>query len=129
MRRHRWATGRVGAGIVLAVGLALLGAWVAVAHANTGAPAGVVKEKIEATIFSYDGTDFVRTHTTLLTKEGKSAVNTKLEQDSPAYTALVEKHSYSGEMTVFGRKYEGSYAPLTDQDGGLTGAIWVAVAK
>jgi hypothetical protein len=119
----------VGTGIVLAVGLALAGAWVAVAHANTDAPAVVVKEKIEATIFSYDGNDFVRTHTTLLTKEGKSTVNTKLEQDSPAYAALVAKHSYSGEMTLFGRKYEGSYAPLTGEDGELTGALWVGIPK
>ncbi|HET7296113.1 MAG TPA: Cache 3/Cache 2 fusion domain-containing protein, partial [Gemmatimonadales bacterium] len=85
--------------------------------------------KIEATIFSYDGQDFVRVKTTLLTEKGKPAVNTKLEHDSPAYKALVEKHSYTGEATVFGRKYEANYAPLTGDDGRLTGALFVAVAK
>jgi len=109
--------------------LAFSGAWAAIAHARTGAPAVVVKEKIEATIFSYDGKDFVRTHTTLLTKEGKSAVNTRLEEDAAAYTALVGKHSYSGEMTLFGRKYQGNYAPLTGEDGALTGALWVGIPQ
>jgi len=87
------------------------------------------KAKIEATIFSYDGKDFVRTQTTLLTKDGESAVNTKLDHDNPAYKALSRKHSYTGEATVFGRQYDANYAPLTGEDGKLTGALFVAVAK
>ena len=80
-------------------------------------PAAVVaKDKIEATIFSFDGKDFV-------------PVDTKLEQDSPVYMALMEKHSYSGEATVFGHKYDASYAPLTGPDGQVTGALFVAIAK
>jgi Cache 3/Cache 2 fusion domain len=85
--------------------------------------------KLEATIFSYDGHDFVRVKTTLLTKEGKSAVNTKLEHDTAAYKALANRHSYSGDATVFGHKYEANYAPLVSEDGRLTGALFVAVAK
>jgi hypothetical protein len=85
--------------------------------------------KLEASIFSYDGQDFVRVKTTLLTKEGKSAVNTKLEHDTPAYKALVQKHSYSGDATVFGKNYDANYAPLVSEDGRLTGALFVAVAK
>ena len=50
--------------------------------------------KIKATIFSYDGKDFVRTGTTLKTK-GQSAANTKLDRDSSAYKALVEKRAMS----------------------------------
>jgi len=91
--------------------------------------AAVKQGKIEATIFSYDGQDFIRTKTTLLTEKGKSAVNTKLERDTPAYKALIEKRSYTGDVTVFGRKYEANYAPLTGDDGRLTGALFVAVAK
>jgi methyl-accepting chemotaxis protein-2 (aspartate sensor receptor) len=87
------------------------------------------KAKLEATIFTYDGQDFVRTQTTLVTKEGKSAVNTKLEHDNPAYKALIEKRSFSGDATVFGRHYDAHYAPLTGDDGRLTGALFVAVAK
>jgi methyl-accepting chemotaxis protein-2 (aspartate sensor receptor) len=65
----------------------------------------------------------------MMTQEGKSAVNTKLEHDNPAYGALLQKHSYTGDATVFGKKYDANYAPLTGADGKLTGALFVAVAK
>ena len=84
--------------------------------------------KIGATIFSYDGEDFVRSKTTL-TAEGKSAANTKLDRDSAAYKALSEKRSYSGASTLFGQDYEGHYAPVTDESGKLTGALFVGVPK
>ena len=127
MRVHRWISARVSRGIVLAVGLAFSGALLAFAETR-GAPAET-KGKIDATIFSYDGQDFVRTQTTLLTKEGKSAVNTKLEHDTPAYKALMDKHSYAGDATIFGREYQADYAPLTSEDGELTGALFVGVQK
>ena len=129
MRSDRWVSGRVGKRIALVLGLAFSGALLALAPKDSGSPAGQSQAKIDATIFSYDGQDFVRTQTTLLTTEGKSAVNTKLEHGSLAYKALSEKRSYSGEVTVFGRKYYANYAPLTGDDGRLTGALFVAVAK
>ena len=84
--------------------------------------------KLEATIFSYDGKDFVRSNTTVMDK-GKSVVGTKLDHDSAAYKALVEKRSYSGPATVFGRDYDANYAPLVSGDGKLTGALFVAIPK
>jgi hypothetical protein len=86
------------------------------------------ESKIEATIFSYDGKDFVRTKTTL-TAEGQSAANTKLGRDSSAYKALVKKRSYTGPATILGQDYKANYAPLTDKDGQLTGALFVGVPK
>jgi methyl-accepting chemotaxis protein-2 (aspartate sensor receptor) len=84
--------------------------------------------KLDASIFSYDGKEFVRTDTTLM-QDGQSAVGTKLDHDSPAYKALVEKHSYVGTATVFGKSYQASYAPLVSADGKLTGALFVGVPK
>ena len=84
--------------------------------------------KLAATIFSYDGTDFVRTQTTL-TQDGQSAVNTKLDHDSAAYKALSQKQSYSGAATILGQAYEANYAPLVGADGKLTGALFVGVPK
>lgn len=84
--------------------------------------------KLDASIFSYDGKDFVRTNTTL-TDKGKSAANTKLDENSAAYKALTEKHSYTGPATVFGRDYDANYAPLIGGDGKLTGALFVGVPK
>jgi len=93
-----------------------------------GSSASLAQTKLDASIFSYDGKDFVRTETTLM-KDGQSAANTKLASDSPAYKALVEKKSYTGPATVFGRDYQANYAPLTGADGQLTGALFVGVAK
>ena len=90
--------------------------------------ASLAQSKLEASILSYDGKDFVRTETTLM-NNGQSAVNTKLERDSAAYKALVEKKSYTGSVTVFGKNYQANYAPLFSEDGKLTGALFVGVPK
>lgn len=82
-----------------------------------------------ATIFSFDGQDFIRTQTTLLTAEGKSAVNTKLDRTAPSFEALIQGHSYRGEATIFGRDYATYYAPLTDSEGKLDGAIFIGNQK
>ena len=84
--------------------------------------------KLEASIFSFDGKDFVRTNTTLMDK-GQSATNTKLDPSSAAHKALIAKRSYSGPATVFGQNYEFNYAPLIGEDGKLIGALFVGVPK
>ena len=90
--------------------------------------ASLAETKLAATIFSYDGKDFVRTHTTL-TAEEQSAAGTKLDRDSAAYKALAKKRSHTGSATLFGRDYQANYAPLTGEDGQLTGALFVGVRK
>ena len=112
--------------IVLPLVLGLAGAWLAIGSSQVTAQ---TQAKMEATIFAYVGQDFVRTQTTLLTEAGESAVNTKLDRKTPAYEALLQKHSYTGDATIFGHKYESYYAPLTGEDGRLTGALFVGVPK
>jgi hypothetical protein len=90
--------------------------------------ASFAQTKLDASVLSYDGKDFVRTETTLM-NEGQAAVGTKLDPNSAAYKALVEKKSYSGPVSVFGRDYQGHYAPLVGADGKLTGALFVGVPK
>ncbi|HUL70164.1 MAG TPA: Cache 3/Cache 2 fusion domain-containing protein [Gemmatimonadales bacterium] len=121
----RAGRGIVGAFIVLAAVMVMAMTHHSTAHAASPAQMG----KLEASIFSFDGKDFTRTKTTLMTDAGTSAVGTKLDHDTPAYKALVAKKSYSGESTVFGKKYDANYAPLTGADGKVTGALFVAVAK
>jgi len=82
-----------------------------------------------ATIFSFDGVDFVRIQTTLLTAEGRPAINTKLDRESASFQALVQNYSYRGEAIIFGRKYDTYYAPLTNAQGKLDGAIFVGNQK
>jgi methyl-accepting chemotaxis protein-2 (aspartate sensor receptor) len=90
--------------------------------------AASAETKLDSSILSFDGKEFVRTDTTLM-QDGQSAVGTKLDHDSPAYKALVEKHSYVGPATVFGKSYQADYAPLVGADGKLTGALFVGVPK
>ena len=124
----RWVADRMVRIVVLAVVVVLVDTLLVLAHQERHV-AAQQSARLEATIFSYDGHDFVRTKTTLKTSDGKSAVNTKLEHDNPAFTPLTQKRSYEGEITVFGHKYDAKYAPLTGADGKLTGALFVAVAK
>jgi methyl-accepting chemotaxis protein len=88
----------------------------------------MAQSKLDSSILSYNGKDFIRTETTLM-QEGKAAVGTKLDPASPAYKALVEKRSYTGPMTLFGRNYQVNYAPLIGADGKLIGALFVGVPK
>lgn len=81
----------------------------------------------ESTIFSFDGHDFIRSKTTLRSQDGKSATDTKLDRTSPAYEALLQKHSYSGQAMVLGQKCDAHYAPMTSATGQLTGALFVGI--
>ena len=63
--------------------------------------------KLEASIFTYDGKDFVRTDTTLMDK-GQSAVGTKLDQSGAAYKALIEKHSYNAPVNLSATSVSGA---------------------
>ena len=129
MRTRHEVTGRAGRGIgAMLVGV-LATALLAMAYAERSHAAVQPADRLEATIFSYDGTDFIRSKTTMVTAEGKSAANTKLDHETAAYKALKEKHSYVGEVTVFGRKYDADYAPIVSDDGKLTGALFVGVQK
>lgn len=82
-----------------------------------------------ATVFTLVDQDFVRTQTTLLMDDGKPAVNTTLDKNNPAYRALLNNNSFAGEATIFGRLYETFYAPFTDNNGRLKGAIFVGNQK
>ena len=130
MRSDRSTSARVGKGVVVALVLALAMALMALVEGGTGSQAAAqAQAKMEATIFSYDGKDFVRSRTTMLTEDGKSAVDTKLDHDNPAYNALIHKHSYVGDAKIFGRNYDADYAPLLSDDGKLTGALFIGVTK
>ena len=120
----------VAGGLFLAVVLTSSVAWIAHADDHAAAPTvDATSPKLEATIFSFDGQDFVRTRTTLRNAQGKSAESTKLDRNTDAFRALVARRSWSGEAAVFGRAYDANYAPLTDANGRVTGALFVAIAK
>lgn len=129
MRIYQSIAGQISK-ISLPLMVVFAGAWIVlVAVGSSSQVVAQTLTQIEVTIFSYDGQDFVRTQTTLVTDEGESAVNTKLDRNTPAYKALIQKRSYTGDATLFGRKYDATYAPLIGEDDELTGALFVAVTK
>lgn len=91
------------------------------------ATAGIAFAGQESTIFKFDGKDFIRTHTTLMQESGMSAMHTKLDHSSPAYKALMAKHSYTGMTTLFHQKCDSIYSPVLDASGKMTGALFVAM--
>lgn len=125
---NRWISParRIGVAVALALLAVLFGVATGLGGSSVSAASSA---RLEASIFSYDGSDFVRTSTTLRTESGKSAVGTKLDHESPAYKALTDKHSFTGEVTAFGKKYDANYAPLTSDDGKVTGALFVGIPK
>ena len=66
-----------------------------------------------ATIFSFDGSDFIRIQTTLLAADGKSAINTKLDRSSPGYQA-------ASDATDMGADFSLIYAAMNDWPVGWT---------
>jgi methyl-accepting chemotaxis protein len=81
----------------------------------------------QSTIFELDGNEFVRKHTTLVKENGSSGVGTTLEHNNPGYSALLKKESFTGTVTLFGKTCSANYAPLTDSNGVLTGALMVCL--
>jgi hypothetical protein len=128
MRLHTRISARAGKAIVAVLLVAAIASLLPTLGHGAALASAHAYPKLDASILSWDGKDFTRTETTLMDK-GKSAVGSKLDHDSPAYKALSEKHSFSGEATVFGKKYDAHYAPLTGDDGALTGALFVGVPK
>jgi len=62
--------------LFLILSLLLLMTWL-------GSSTSLAQSKLDASIFSYDGKEFVRTETTLM-NNGQSAVGTKLDPNGPA---------------------------------------------
>ena len=121
-----WVRNGIGFALVLVLSAALMAFG---GHERTAPRAAPASPRLEASILTFDGQDFVRSQTTLVTDTGESAVGTKLDRATPAYKALLEKRSYTGEATIFGRKYEANYAPLTGADGRVSGALFVGLTK
>ena len=81
--------------------------------------------ELGSSIFSFDGQYFIRTDTTLIDENGNPAINTKMDRNIPGYKALLNKKSWGGRVTLFGKLVDSKLAPLTDKDGKLIGALAV----
>jgi Cache 3/Cache 2 fusion domain len=81
------------------------------------------------TLFVKTGDQYVRVLTTVKTEEGKRAVGTPLDANSPAIAKLNNGEAYYGDATVFGKTYDAGYEPIKDASGAVIGAYFVGYAK
>lgn len=75
-----------------------------------------------ATLFVYDGKDYVRVSTNVK-KEGKRATGTILNPDGAAFKAIRNRTAFYGQVDILGNPYLTGYAPMQDNSGKVVG-IW-----
>ena len=78
-----------------------------------------------ATLFVWDGSNFVRVTTNVLKPNGSRAVGTVLDPAGKAFAALRSGQGFEGVVDILGIPYITSYAPMTDDRGKLVGAWYV----
>lgn len=84
-----------------------------------------INSDIVYTFFIYDGSDFIRMATTVMSN-GIYQINTKLSKTSVPYNYLVNKKKMTGQKTLFGISYYTSYDPIIDYvTGQLIGCLFV----
>lgn len=77
-----------------------------------------------ATIFAWNGQDFIRVSTNVLKPDGSRALGTKLDPQGKAYAALRQGNSFKGVVNILGVPYTTFYTPLHDAAGRTTGALY-----
>ena len=75
-----------------------------------------------ATVFVWNGADFIRVTTNVLKPDGSRAVGTVLDPKGKAFAALTQGKAFSGLVEILGSPYITSYAPMFDNAGKLVGA-------
>jgi methyl-accepting chemotaxis protein-2 (aspartate sensor receptor) len=78
-----------------------------------------------ATIFVKNGDDYVRVSTSVKKENGERAVGTQLDRAHPGYARLQAGKTYTGMVTLFGRKVMTEYVPIKDATGTIIAALYV----
>ncbi len=80
-----------------------------------------------ATLFVWDGNNFIRVTTNVLKPDGSRAVGTVLDPQGKAFAALRQGRPFSGVVDILGVPYTTSYAPMMDGGGRMVGAWYTGV--
>jgi methyl-accepting chemotaxis protein len=75
-----------------------------------------------ATLFAWDGANFIRVTTNVMKPDGSRAVGTVLDAKGKAYAALTAGQAFNGVVDILGVPYTTSYVPIQDAQGKLAGA-------
>ncbi|WP_288196856.1 Cache 3/Cache 2 fusion domain-containing protein [uncultured Pleomorphomonas sp.] len=84
-----------------------------------------------ATIFAYDAAkdDFTRVTTSIKKPDGSRAVGTDLGKASPAYAALKQGRSFTGQAPILGAPYLTIYTPIKDPAGKVIGILFAGIPE
>ncbi|MGD0940364.1 MAG: methyl-accepting chemotaxis protein [Terracidiphilus sp.] len=75
-----------------------------------------------ATLFAWDGANFIRVTTNVLKPDGSRAVGTVLDPKGKAFAALSHGQPFVGVVEILNVPYTTSYVPMMDAGGKLVGA-------
>jgi len=75
-----------------------------------------------ATLFAWNGSNFVRVTTNVKKPDSSRAVGTVLDPKGKAFAALNSGQSFTGIVDILGTPYTTSYVPMKDESGTLVGA-------
>jgi len=76
-----------------------------------------------ATLFAWDGSNFIRVTTNVMKPDGSRAVGTLLDAKGHAYAALREGRPFDGVIDILGVPYTTSYTPMLDASRNVAG-VW-----
>ncbi|MEQ5836100.1 Cache 3/Cache 2 fusion domain-containing protein [Marinobacter sp. NFXS9] len=76
-----------------------------------------------ATLFVYDGSDYVRVSTNVKKDGGQRATGTILNPEGAAFRAIQSGKAFYGQVDILGKPYLTGYAPMRDGSGQVVG-IW-----
>lgn len=75
-----------------------------------------------ATLFAWDGSNFIRVTTNVVKPDGSRAVGTVLDPKGKAFAALRSGQPFAGVVDILGVPYTTSYVPMKDEAGTVVGA-------
>jgi methyl-accepting chemotaxis protein-2 (aspartate sensor receptor) len=78
-------------------------------------------------VFVRSGDDFIRIASSVKDDKGNRIVGSPMERTHPAYAPLIAGSSYSGRVSIAGRDYMSSYAPVKDAQGRVVAVVGILV--
>ncbi len=83
--------------------------------------------QVAATVLTRQGSDFVRTSTSIKDGSGQRAAGVPLGAGHPAVANLLRGEAFTGKARMLGRDFMTHYQPIKDRDGQVIGAFFVGL--
>ena len=99
-----------------------------IAIENTAIPDRFTAQaQVAATVLTRQGSDFVRTSTSIKDDSGQRAAGVPLGAGHPAVAHLLKGEMFTGKARMLGRDFMTHYRPIKDREGQVVGAFFVGL--